>query len=102
MMTLFFSTLIRPIFLAMVCLSFFVQSDCKHEHTENNSLNKQNDAKVLSNNNSNAGDVIDNPADPKGNGFFVLNYGDGKDEDNLQKFENNSSIQTKLCDSWTF
>jgi len=88
MITLFFSALIRPIFLATVCLSFFLQSDCNHDSSKTNSVNTQNGANVAANNNSNVSNVKNETLVsiiPKGNGHFVLYYGDGGDEGQLEK-----------------
>ncbi len=83
MTTLFFSTLIRPIFLATVCISFFVQSDCNSNSPKNKPVNTQDNANA--NNNSNVLDVKNEmymPVVPKGNGAFALCYGES-----LSKFE---------------
>jgi hypothetical protein len=78
MITLFFAAFIRPVFLATVCLSFFLQSNC-------NPVNTQNGVNAVSNNNSNVPNAKDGvyvPVVPKGNGAFALCYGES-----LSKFE---------------
>ena len=88
MMTLFFSTLIRPIFLATVCLSFFLQSSCNSDNLKNKSANNLNNANAPTNNNSNvlsANNKTSVSIIPKENGYFVLYYGDGENEEQLEK-----------------
>ncbi len=78
MPTFLFAVFIRPIFLAAVCLSFFLQSNCNEENPAPliAPINFDNDANAnLASNNANLQKQTFTPYLPSGNGAFVLYYG---------------------------